>query len=887
MKNPMKYIILLLLALSGLFANEIELIPIRVNFNRIEVRNDTILTCGDYGSLLVSYDAAKTWHQVKAFDKGLIQQIFWDGNQMTAFSDYGDVAVSSDGAASWKNVTSLNDSIFAVIRFPKGYFIRSDKKIFTITKDYKRIDEFPLISGYIAPQWPYQYRKSVVWFKNNFVLSTDNAKYFVFNEQLKLTDSLSLNQLGFCEKCATNFQVDADVDFLYLKVDNIIYRTQNMKNIDTFFVTDNNHLMYKLIDKNIFVITKISQLEYVLSQVEMPDSEKVITVFTPSGTIKYIDINDFIIANNALFITGDMKFIANKLFNESDSEVFSYCYGYSHTSIPDKLSDSIYLFNSENYNDFSHFFHISKNDCTTLNPTVEKNNPFDISSYKFYFKHYDYKNSILYMGGSKFSSTGGVLISKDTAKTFEYIPLPNYNFIISSPFFDFKKLTVYPNLFVNDSSFVIASNDFYKKPFTSIQTYDRDFNLKSIYRDSNYVIGYVNSRDTNTFLIYCLNTVTNCFEIRYSSDKGITWENIKTYKKEDSLLTYKELKIGDKNYLIIYNYNIADSICSFQALDIENRSVKILYSFKDTIQGWEIAYRNAMDNVGDTLYLVVSDTIFYTTDLFDKSKWKKYLLPNGAIIRRAFKKFGNRFYARYSDSIHKDNLYWIKILTDTTKYESPSIFAGDIDFGKHDIRKTDYKTKKIKIENNSKDSSLVINGYSKFNDSVFVSNLPIVSESNPLSIGPMEFYEYEVTFKPRDSIAYNDSIVFYSNASKSDNISYLNGIGIDTSVIIKVEDSKTESETYLYIYPPYPVPAKNSVRSLIYWDPRIDIDNDVIGVIDVSGNKIEGRENITIDKLTPYSGFLTWNCAVVAPGIYFIHIKHGNNSRIMKVVISR
>jgi hypothetical protein len=102
-----------------------------------------------------------------------------------------------------------------------------------------------------------------------------------------------------------------------------------------------------------------------------------------------------------------------------------------------------------------------------------------------------------------------------------------------------------------------------------------------------------------------------------------------------------------------------------------------------------------------------------------------------------------------------------------------------------------------------------------------------------------------------------------------------------------IEEANTEQQTYLYIHAPCPVPAKNSVQSLIYWDPHIDIEDDDIGVIDVSGNKIEGKENITIDKLTPYSGFLTWNCARVAQGIYFIHIKHGNNSRIMKVVISR
>jgi hypothetical protein len=54
------------------------------------------------------------------------------------------------------------------------------------------------------------------------------------------------------------------------------------------------------------------------------------------------------------------------------------------------------------------------------------------------------------------------------------------------------------------------------------------------------------------------------------------------------------------------------------------------------------------------------------------------------------KKFGDKFYARYMDDLHPDNIYWIKILPDTTKYEPPSILADDIDFGKQDIRKSDY-----------------------------------------------------------------------------------------------------------------------------------------------------------------------------------------------------
>ena len=303
----MKTILLLMLTAIGLSANEIELTPIQLNLNRIEVRNDTILTYGDCGSLLLSLDAGETWEQIKAFDKGVIQHIFWDGKRMTAFSDYGDVAVSSEGASNWKTVASLNDSVFAVIRYPKGYFIRSDKKIFTITNDYKRIDEFPFASGYIAPQLPYQYRKSVVWFKNNFILSSDYTKCFKFNEQLELTDSISIKDLGLCEKCSTYYQLDTEGDFAYLKVDNIIYRTTDLKNIDTFLNAGMNYLLHKVIENKIHVITLKSKKNYILSIIEKPDSVKILNEFKLDGFTLSLDIHDLQIEDSTVFLIGDEK----------------------------------------------------------------------------------------------------------------------------------------------------------------------------------------------------------------------------------------------------------------------------------------------------------------------------------------------------------------------------------------------------------------------------------------------------------------------------------------------------------------------------------------------------------------------------------------------------
>ena len=140
-------------------------------------------------------------------------------------------------------------------------------------------------------------------------------------------------------------------------------------------------------------------------------------------------------------------------------------------------------------------------------------------------------------------------------------------------------------------------------------------------------------------------------------------------------------------------------------------------------------------------------------------------------------------------------------------------------------------------------------------------------------------------FKPDEKKLYSDSIVFYSNATDSDNVTYLRGEGIDT--ITKVIEVQTEGFNYLYAYPPYPLPAIMEVRSLIYWDTSIDIDKDEIAVYNVYGEKVCGRDRIKIDKLTTYSGYLIWDCSSVDSGIYLIQIKHGTSSWLLKTIVEK
>jgi len=100
-------------------------------------------------------------------------------------------------------------------------------------------------------------------------------------------------------------------------------------------------------------------------------------------------------------------------------------------------------------------------------------------------------------------------------------------------------------------------------------------------------------------------------------------------------------------------------------------------------------------------------------------------------------------------------------------------------------------------------------------------------------------------------------------------------------------ENNIEFQNYLYAYPPYPMPAINEVRSLIYWDTSIDIENDEMFVYDMYGTKVAGKEKLRIDKLTAYSGNLVWDCSGVPTGIYLINIKHGTQNRTIKAIVTK
>lgn len=89
---------------------------------------------------------------------------------------------------------------------------------------------------------------------------------------------------------------------------------------------------------------------------------------------------------------------------------------------------------------------------------------------------------------------------------------------------------------------------------------------------------------------------------------------------------------------------------------------------------------------------------------------------------------------------------------------------------------------------------------------------------------------------------------------------------------------------YLYAYPPYPIPAKEIVSTLFFWDSKLDINKAIMPVYDMNGNKICGKEKIILEKQSEFSGIVTWNTSAVNKGIYFIQIVHGTQTKMIKII---
>ena len=94
-----------------------------------------------------------------------------------------------------------------------------------------------------------------------------------------------------------------------------------------------------------------------------------------------------------------------------------------------------------------------------------------------------------------------------------------------------------------------------------------------------------------------------------------------------------------------------------------------------------------------------------------------------------------------------------------------------------------------------------------------------------------------------------------------------------------------EQTSYFYYFPPYPIPAQNQIRTAIYWDVNLNIDNAEIELIDILGNVVSSKSKYTLIKESNWNGTLIWDCSEIPNGVYLIKVKQENGNKIYTIPV--
>ncbi|MCX6147108.1 MAG: hypothetical protein NTW25_07630 [Candidatus Kapabacteria bacterium] len=184
-------------------------------------------------------------------------------------------------------------------------------------------------------------------------------------------------------------------------------------------------------------------------------------------------------------------------------------------------------------------------------------------------------------------------------------------------------------------------------------------------------------------------------------------------------------------------------------------------------------------------------------------------------------------------------------------------------------------------------NSIYGESFFKIDDSCFLSTSDGIIFNDNIFIDCKNWEEINVSTYSFWGILKGNKYIFCVNSNKDFSERKYGGVFRLSFLESKSSIETIEDQTYFYSYPPYPLPARNELKSLIYWDMSYNIDDSDIGVYDIYGNKIANREKISINKLNSYSGYLSWDCTGVGTGVYIIQIKHGTNTHNIRAMVVR
>ncbi|MEN6295894.1 MAG: T9SS type A sorting domain-containing protein [Chloroherpetonaceae bacterium] len=673
--------------------SQINLQPINLNYYEIKVIGNDFYLLADKGNMSKYNMDTKELQLLRLFSSGKILNFLEIENIFYAFSENGEVAYSTDKGNTWNIKKINNNKLLAAVQIDSTFCLRDSNNVFLLDKNFNLINKFKLnsprlVSINIQLDLLPDYRYSICSFKNNIVVETDSSKLLIFNKQLQFLDSLEIMKTAAYDttfRYRAGYKLLTDSFNLYIKMYQntynynpyeSIYKTEDLKNV-TLFKQYNSHTIYNKIINN-----KLEEVDF--QNKAFIDTNLLSFTYNMQDfyTKPYFSLlKDFTIKNNKIYIVGNGGIFESLNIEDSSLTVINENYWNSGRQSPIILNDSSAIFLSGN-NFFYEtyilpYFYLTTDRGKTFKSTVRRNYPGNSDTLihtRFYLMNYDTLNMEFYLIGVKDypQSKSSIFISKDTLKSFTIIDTETqfnteFSLLNQCKNLDFRSLRIKEN---KELIYFVEPHRTspYKVVFTSFRVIDHNYNEYFQFIDTNYAMDYVFLKDTNNFVLHCANMLDSArSEIRLTTDRGASWEFIHKYEISDTILNTYDIKLKNKNYLVLFHINrtLGDTLIYMDVYAPEENIWKRLKTWN--LKSFNLSYINNVPFTSNNEIAVLSikDTLFYIADFDDSTKWKYRILPNNGKLNGKITIWDKDIVGTYSDDLNQSN-YSIISFSDTT-----------------------------------------------------------------------------------------------------------------------------------------------------------------------------------------------------------------------------
>lgn len=760
-----------------------------------------------------------------------------------AYSDYGSILASFDNGNTW-NQKKVFDHVDI-----SNVFLEKDRiTAFSIDGQFS-------ISNDLGITWKLQNNINdsisfVIKYQDGYFLSCKSGIIQLSND-FKVINTKSLENSSF-----RFFKDKYNFDFggVFLRRNLVLFKG------NLYLLNDTNSIIYKF-------DTSLNQIERIDLKQLIP-SRNYYTHYNFCGDSQnvYIEIGD------SVYKTQDFKSFAYLFKYSFDKQIFGdSSFPVLHKVINNKLYCVTRYYNylpiSGPY--FS-LYEIKENnsalkigniDCS-IPPTEGGYIPIQLFLNDFAFVN----NQFIVVSNKKFFNIKNFIDDKE-------------NRICEKLDFSLRKLEV-----INDSTLIIDNYDnqlYFSK--NSGLTFQREKGDSVFFKPKNYFYRKIqNYFNKENMLVYGGEFLLDSIKptIAISNDIGKTFQ-IKKVPNINFSIESSNLQYNDENFVLAQNLGYGKTWKTW--IKKFNNIFDSLFTFTDSLFNINYIYFKNPD-----YYFVVASNPDSSSELKYKSnnlsKWTS-LKNYGSYIDSLFLPDGT-YLTTY---ITKGLWRWKEVVIQDKKYlslvsfkKSDSILKVELLdlsnnslFEIYRLKFIDYKTQFSYGLDCYKDTL-----YLNVNDSLFVfSNINDITTKYYYLL-PNNGIIANGSFKKLD----NKLFAYYYDSLNPLNNYCLKFDNLDSLTLSVEQEIETES-SYLFTYPPFPIPATNFIKSLIYWDNSSDVEVD--GVFDLYGNKIDIENQVFIDKINTYSGYVIWIFSNEPDGIYFIKIKHGTDVKFIKVLINR